>query len=166
MYLHGAWIQWYLGRVTHVTSTEVGQRSSRGHLPGDCKIRWDSWFENRLVYPADAAAGSCILLVSSFFWQHFSDLYLCHSLTDYNQTWSQEPLTHGIYVTWSEWVKGHVGSKRSKTQKRYSYSLQGMVTWLMHMHQLDPSTKVITLNVHPGSFGVTGVKRSFSPKML
>ena len=31
---------------------------------------------------------------------------------------------------------------------------------------LTPSTKVITLKIHPGSFGVTGVKRSFSPKML
>ena len=31
---------------------------------------------------------------------------------------------------------------------------------------LTPSTKVITLKIHLGSFGVTGVKRSFSPKML
>ena len=31
---------------------------------------------------------------------------------------------------------------------------------------LTPSTKVITLKIHPGSFGVTGVKRSFSPKMF
>ena len=29
---------------------------------------------------------------------------------------------------------------------------------------LTPSTKVISLKIHPGSFGVTGVKRSFSPK--
>ena len=29
-----------------------------------------------------------------------------------------------------------------------------------------PSTKVIGLEIHPGSFGVTGVKRSFLPKML
>ena len=29
---------------------------------------------------------------------------------------------------------------------------------------LTPSTKVITLKIHPGSLGVTGVKRSFSPK--
>ena len=36
----------------------------------------------------------------------------------------------------------------------------------MFMHQLDPSTKVITLKNHPRSFGVTGVKRSFPPKML
>ena len=29
---------------------------------------------------------------------------------------------------------------------------------------LTPSTKVITLKIHPASLGVTGVKRSFSPK--
>ena len=29
---------------------------------------------------------------------------------------------------------------------------------------LTPSTKVITLKIHPGSLGVTGVKRSVSPK--
>ena len=29
-YFHVTWIQWSLGRVTHVTSTVVGQRSSRG----------------------------------------------------------------------------------------------------------------------------------------
>ena len=31
---------------------------------------------------------------------------------------------------------------------------------------LTPSTKVMGLKIHPGSFGVTGVKRSFSLKML
>ena len=31
---------------------------------------------------------------------------------------------------------------------------------------LIPSTKVIGLKIHPGSFGVTGVKSSFSPKLL
>ena len=46
----------------------------------------------------------CLVLIflsfflSFFFWQHFRDLYLRHAWTDFNQTWSQEPLTHGIYV--------------------------------------------------------------------
>ena len=31
---------------------------------------------------------------------------------------------------------------------------------------LTPSAKVIGLKIHPGSLGVTGVKRSFSPKLL
>ena len=62
---------------------------------------------------------------------------------------------------------GHWGKKRSKTQKRYSsYRLQGMIMRLMYLHQLDPSTKDITLKIHPGSFGGTGVKSSFSLKML
>ena len=33
MYCHGTWTQWSLGRVTHVTSTDMGQRSSRGQWP-------------------------------------------------------------------------------------------------------------------------------------
>ena len=33
MYSHGTWPQWFLGRVTHVTSRDVGQRSSRGQWP-------------------------------------------------------------------------------------------------------------------------------------
>ena len=30
---HGTWTQWSLSRVTHLTSTDVGQRSSRGQWP-------------------------------------------------------------------------------------------------------------------------------------
>ena len=33
MYFHGTWTQWFLGRVTHVTSKTWGQRSSRGQWP-------------------------------------------------------------------------------------------------------------------------------------
>ena len=37
----------------------------------------------------------------------------------------------------------------------------------MHIRQLDTLYKVIgRLEIQPGSFGVTGVKRSFSPKLL
>ena len=63
-------------------------------------------------------------------------------MTDFHQTWSQEPLTHGIYVLWPEWGqrsrRGHRGQKGQKLKKRYSsYRLQGMITWLMYMYQLD-----------------------------
>ena len=34
------------------------------------------------------------------------------------------------------------------------------------LYSLTPSTKVMGIENHPGSFGVMGVKRSFSPKML
>ena len=33
MYSHETWTQWSLDRVTHVTSTDMGQRSSRGQWP-------------------------------------------------------------------------------------------------------------------------------------
>ena len=36
---------------------------------------------------------------SFFFCQHFSDLYLGHHLTDFDQTWSQVLVDHPIYVT-------------------------------------------------------------------
>ena len=44
--------------------------------------------------------------------------------------------------------------------------LHSMTIRLIHVHQLGPSTYVIGSNTNLGSFGVTGVKRSFSLKML
>ena len=41
-----------------------------------------------------------------------------------------------------------------------------MTMTLMHMHQLEPLYLFNGSNVNPESFGVTGVKRSFSLKML
>ena len=38
--------------------------------------------------------------------------------------------------------------------------------WLIYIHQLDNLYKSYRFKIHPGSFGVTGVKRSFSPKLL
>ena len=61
----------------------------------------------------------------------------------------------------SQGSKGHFHQKCS-----FSYRLHGIVLWLMHIHQLDTPTKVIGSNLNLGSFGVTGVKMSFSPKML
>ena len=63
--------------------------------------------------------------------------------------------------------RGHWGQKGQKLKNATSsYRLQGMVTWLMDMHQLDPLYKSYHFKNSPGSFGVTGVKRSFSLKML
>ena len=57
----------------------------------------------------------CTISSSSFFCQHFSDLYLEHDLTDFNQTWSQVPFDHPIYATWPDWGqrshRGHRGQK-------------------------------------------------------
>ena len=44
--------------------------------------------------------------------------------------------------------------------------LHSMTIRLIHVYQLGPSTYVIGSNTNPGSFGVTGVKRSVSLKML
>ena len=44
--------------------------------------------------------------------------------------------------------------------------LHSMTIRLIHVHQLGPSTYVIGSNTNLGSFGVTGVKRSVSLKML
>ena len=44
--------------------------------------------------------------------------------------------------------------------------LHSMTKRLIHVHQLGPSTYVIGSYTNLGSFGVTGVKRSFSLKML
>ena len=67
-------------------------------------------------------------------------------------------------------IRGHLGSQGSKghfTQNCYFfYRSHGMVLWLMHNHQLDTLYKINRFKIHPGSFGVTGVKRSLSPKML
>ena len=107
----------------------------------------------------------------SFFWQHFRDLYLRHAWTDFNQTWSQEPLTHGIYVIWPEWGqrsrRGHRGQKGQKFKNATpptDYRVWSRDSCICI--SLTPSTKVMGLKNHTGSLGVTGVKRSFSLKML
>ena len=60
----------------------------------------------------------------------------------------------------SKVIQGHRGQKGHFHQNRYSFRLPSTVTWLMHMNQHDPSTKVIVVKIHLGSFEVTGVKRS------
>ena len=68
-----------------------------------------------------------------------------------------------------KFTRGHLGSQGSKGhfhQKCYFiFGLHGVVMWLMIIHQLDLLYTSYGLKIHPGSFGVTGV-RSFSPKML
>ena len=110
-------------------------------------------------------------LSSFFFWQHFWDLYLSHVLIDFNQTWSQEPLTLPQPVIQPAWgqrsCRGHRGQKGHFTKNAtpptdYRIWSRDSCTCI----RLTPSTKVMGLKIHLGSFGVTGVKRSFSPKML
>ena len=64
-------------------------------------------------------------------------------------------------------ICGHRGQKVIFTKKDTSPSEYVALTRnLRTCISLIPSTKVMVLKIHPGSFGVTGVKRSFSLKML
>ena len=68
-------------------------------------------------------------------------------------------------------VRGHYGvtgvkkvifTKKASSPSDYVASRRDLCI----CSSLTPSTKVTVLKIHPGSFGVTGVKRSFSLKML
>ena len=64
-------------------------------------------------------------------------------------------------------IWGHRGQKVIFTKKASSPSEYVAFTHdLRTCVSLTPSTKVMVLKINPGSFGVTGVKRSFSLKML
>ena len=64
-------------------------------------------------------------------------------------------------------IWGHRGQKVIFTKKASSPSEYVAFTRdLRTCISLTPSTKVMVLKINPGSFGVTGVKRSFSLKML
>ena len=62
-------------------------------------------------------------------------------------------------------IPGHRGQKGHFHQKCFnSYRLHGIVMWFVHMHQLDTLYQSNGSENSLGSFGVTGVKRSFSRK--
>ena len=71
-----------------------------------------SWFS--FLTQSQSATVFCICTIS-FFCQHFKVLYLRHDLTDIDQTWSQVPVDHPIYVIWPDWGqrsrRGHRGQK-------------------------------------------------------
>ena len=125
-------------------------------------------------YPAGAAAGSCILLVSVHLVKNFllsgntsfshtslhpiltklgqSDRYLNHySCTDNDGVRGQDGVTG---------VKKVIFTKKASSPTEYLASMRDLCICISS----TPSTKVTVLKNHPGSFGVTGVKRSFSPK--
>ena len=58
-------------------------------------------------------------------------------------------------------VKKVIFTKKASSPTEYLASMRDLCTCI----SLTPSTKVMVLKIHPGSFGVTGVKRSFSLKM-
>ena len=121
-------------------------------------------------YPAGAAAGSCFLLVSASFFlsgntsfshtsRHLILTKLGHSdryLNHYSRTNNDGVRCHD----------GVTGVKKVIFTKKASSPTEcvALTRDLCICITLTPSTKVITLKIHPGSLGVTGVKRSFSPK--
>ena len=127
-------------------------------------------------YPAGAAAGSCFLLVSSFFLLLL--LLLLSGNTSFSHTSRHSILTKLGHSDWclnhysrtnNGGVRGHngvTGVKNVIFTKKASSPTEcvALTRDLCICISLTPSTKVITLKIHPGSLGVTGVKRSFSPK--
>ena len=57
-------------------------------------------------------------------------------------------------------VKKVIFTKKASSPTEYLALMRDLCICI----SLIPSKKVMVLKIHPGSFGVTGVKRSFSPK--
>ena len=121
-----------------------------------------------------AMANYCLVILSSYSFlcfsgnTSFSHTSLHPILTKLGQ--SDRYLNHYSH-TKDGGVRGHDGVTGVKkvifTKKASSPSEYVALTRdLCICISLTPSTKVISLKNHPGSFGVTGVKRSFSLKML
>ena len=123
-----------------------GQKSILGHLGS---------LGSRPVYRSS----------SFFFCQHANISDMLHPILtsfDHNSKYMNAHLWHDQFG--AKVMLGSQGQKGHFYKKCYfSYRLHGMVMWLMHIHQLDTLYKSYWLNFQ---FGVTGVERSFSPKML
>ena len=65
-------------------------------------------------------------------------------------------------VIWGHWGQKVIFTKKASSPSEYVAFTRDLRTCI----SLTPSTKVMVLKINPGSFGVTGVKRSFSLKML
>ena len=110
------------------------------------------------------------LLLSFFFFlsgnTSFSHTSLHPILTKLGQ--SDRYLDH-YSGTDNDGVRGHDGvtgvkkvifTKKASSPTEYLASMRDLCICI----SLTPSTKVMVLKIHQGSFGVTGVKSSFSPK--
>ena len=127
-----------------------------------------------LSYPAGAAAGSCILLVSV----HLVKNFLLSGNTSFSHTslhpiptklgQSDRYLNH-YSCTNNDGVRGHdgvTGVKKVIFIKKASSPTEylALTRDLCICSSLTPSTKVMVLKNCQGSLGVTGVKSSFSQK--
>ena len=87
------------------------------------------------------------------------DLCICSSLTPLYKSYGPKKLSG---VIWGHWGQKFIFTKKASSPSDYV----ALTRDLCICSSLTPSTKVMVLKKCPGSFGVTGVKRSFSLKML
>ena len=120
----------------------------------------------RILFPSRFCFCFCYFFC---FWQHVfftyfptsdltklghSDRYLDHySRTNNDGVRCQDGVTG---------VKKVIFTKKASSPTEYLASMRDLFICI----SLTPSKKVMVLKIHPGSFGVTGVKRQFSLKML
>ena len=118
--------------------------------------------------------GSCpckstACLVSSSFCQHVNISYMLHSIL--TKLGLNDQYLDRYSHTNNDGVRGHDGvtGVTKVIFTKIAISPSDNMVWSRDSCiyiSLTPSIKVIGLKIHPGSLGVTGVKRSFSPKML
>ena len=103
---------------------------------------------------------------SSFFLSSSSHnlLLLPHALLDFDQTWSEWPVGEWLQKLSTVWpqrsCRGHRGQKGNFTENatpRTHYIALARDSCILTI--LTSSTKVITLQISLGSFGVTGVEK-------
>ena len=87
------------------------------------------------------------------------DLCICSSLTPLYKSYGPKKMSG---VIWGHWGQKFIFAKKASSPSYYV----ALTRDLCICSSLTPSTKVMVLKKCPGSFGVTGVKRSFSLKML
>ena len=155
---------------TFVTGSNVNLESTWGHS-GRVRRLW----RQQIILPAqpqDLVSYSFPLsffLLSSFFLSgntSFSHTSLHPIFTKLGQS---DRYLNQYSGTDNGGLRGHDGvtgvkkvifTKKASSPTEYLALMRDLCICI----SLTPSTKVMVLKIHPGSFGVTGVKRSFSPK--
>ena len=87
------------------------------------------------------------------------DSCTCISLTPLYKSYGSK---NSLGVIWGHRGQKVIFTKNATSPTDYRVKSRDSCTYI----RLTPSTNVMGLKIHTGSFGVTGVKRSFSPKML
>ena len=115
---------------------------------------------------------ACVLFLlnsSTSFCQPLYLMFLQSAWTNFDETWSQWPMTKRADVQWplnrSKVIQGQRGQKSIFSPKRIkSTRFHGMFTILIHMIAYNALYKSYGIKNSSGSFGVKGVKRSSESK--